>query len=924
MNATRNWKAEAVAGACELRPVVRAGAALRIQFQLLLLAASLEAGGAITLRAQVVNDGATRTLANFTTNIAGSVTVGTNGSFTALTLGDNALLTNSAHGFIGRNVTARSNEVRLVSPTSRWRTDGTLLVGSLGERNQLVVSNGGSVIANRGVVGDSSSQNQASVSGPGSIWSNVLSFVAGFAGHSNQVVINSGGVLNNTVGAIGDSGHGNEVAVTGNGSLWESRRDLTIGSVGAGNRLLLSDGGRVVSSNAFIGFEGADNLAVINGAGSVWSNRFELTVGDSGGGNQLAVTNGGWVTSSNGYIGRAVGALGNGALVSGPGSLWTNAADLFLGSPASGGRLEVRAGGTLSTGRGLIGATNSTLNTLVVADSGSRLLAQTELIVGQGGPQNSLVISNGGWAVSSNSYVGYATSAGGNSAFVIGAGSVWSNRNDLTVGSNSPGNRVEVRAGGSVFANNSVRVGRHAQSVSNLVLVTDPGSVWSNAPGSTFELGSAGSSNRLLVSDGGRIQAPSTLIGGTSASEGNEAVLTGAGAVAELDFLVLGNLGPRNRLYVRNGASLLTTGSALGFSDLARGNEAIVADPGSGWAAERLVVGFLGSGSQLVLSNGGTLRSTNAPGTGRYDIRRGTNLLNAGLVEADRLVLTNSQGFFEFNGGTLISGNSVVANGQPFRVGNGLGPATFQLRGNGTHDFALDGLSVSAQGVLAGSGLVAGALVIQPGGFLSPGTPLGRLSLTLAAPPTLLGTTLMEISKAGGTTSNDVIQTASTFVYGGSILVTNRGPDALAPGDRFRLFEAGGFSGSLSNLILPPLGAGLAWRTNLLVDGSIDVVSLAPPGFSSVSLAGTNLVIAGTNGPANGSYTVLSSTNVALPLSDWVSLVTNQFDASGGFIFTNAVGRSVLPGTGDRTNTFIEAEGASQGPSRFYRVKVIP
>ncbi len=32
----------------------------------------------------------------------------------------------------------------------------------------------------------------------------------------------------------------------------------------------------------------------------------------------------------------------------------------------------------------------------------------------------------------------------------------------------------------------------------------------------------------------------------------------------------------------------------------------------------------------------------------------------------------------------------------------------------------------------------------------------------------------------------------------------------------------------------------------------------------------------------------------------------------------------VIPGTGDRTNTFIEPEGAIKGPSRVYRVKVIP
>jgi len=45
------------------------------------------------------------------------VTVGTNGSFTLLVLSDNALLTNSGNGVIGRNATAKFNEGRLVSRT---------------------------------------------------------------------------------------------------------------------------------------------------------------------------------------------------------------------------------------------------------------------------------------------------------------------------------------------------------------------------------------------------------------------------------------------------------------------------------------------------------------------------------------------------------------------------------------------------------------------------------------------------------------------------------------------------------------------------------------------------------------------------------------------------------------------------------------
>src|SRR5262245_43611773 len=93
------------------------------------------------LRAQVVNDGATNTLSNVTNSFTGDVTVRTNGSFTLLILSDNTLLTNSVNGVIGRNAAANSNEVRLVSPTARWRIGNELHIGESGPNNQLTVSN---------------------------------------------------------------------------------------------------------------------------------------------------------------------------------------------------------------------------------------------------------------------------------------------------------------------------------------------------------------------------------------------------------------------------------------------------------------------------------------------------------------------------------------------------------------------------------------------------------------------------------------------------------------------------------------------------------------------------------------------------------------------------------------------------------------
>src|SRR5689334_3559690 len=83
-------------------------------------------------RAQIVNDGGTRTLLNETNSITGDVIIGTNAPFTLLVLSDNSLLTNSANGVISLNASATSNEVRLISPTAQWLMNGTLRVGSNG------------------------------------------------------------------------------------------------------------------------------------------------------------------------------------------------------------------------------------------------------------------------------------------------------------------------------------------------------------------------------------------------------------------------------------------------------------------------------------------------------------------------------------------------------------------------------------------------------------------------------------------------------------------------------------------------------------------------------------------------------------------------------------------------------------------------
>ena len=617
---------------------------------------------AMPLHAQIVADGATNTLSNVTNSISGNVTVGTNGSFTLLVLSDNVLLTHPGSGIIGANISAKSNEVQLVSPGARWLMGGSLFLGSNGSFNRLVVSNGARVGNLAGVVGQESTS-------------------------SNNVA-----------------------TVTGAGSSWDIENNLDVGNAGGGNRMEITDGGRVVNINGRLGMFGAasNNEAVVIGSGSLWSNQGGLFVGIVRGGNRLVISNGAQVaTGTISYLGGSGASISNEIRVTGSGSFW-------------------RIGSSLDVGN-----------------------------IGAG---NRIVISDGGRVLDGSGSVGFGATSGNNLAVVTGFGSQWNNTNLLYVGLSSPGNQLVVSNSGVVIASNAVYLGFNPTATEN----------------------------RIEVSDG-------------------------------------------------------------------------------------------------------LLLVTNNSGAGLFEVRQGTNVLNAGLIEVDQLLLTNIGGFFHFNGGTLSARNSRVGNGTIFSVGDGSHAATFILTGNGLHDFSGTLVaSISSNATLIGNGTFVSGLAVQPGGKLIPGLSIGKMVFSNA--PVLLGETMMEISKNGPTLTNDQVQVTAGLHYGGALTVSNLGPTALVIGDRFPLFSANSYTGAFSIVTLPSLPAGLNWANKLLIDGSIEVVPA--PQFSSVTLSGTNVIFTGTGGTSNGTYAILTSTNVTLPLSNWVSLLTNVFEATGNFSITQAIAAS--------------------------------
>ena len=77
------------------------------------------------------------------------------------------------------------------------------------------------------------------------------------------------------------------------------------------------------------------------------------------------------------------------------------------------------------------------------------------------------------------------------------------------------------------------------------------------------------------------------------------------------------------------------------------------------------------------------------------------------------------------------------------------------------------------------------------------------------------------------------------------------------------------------------------------VFGSATPVGSPPPVIASATFSGGSLIFSGTNGLANATFYVLTSTNVAAPLGTWTYASTNVFDANGRFGITNTISSGV-------------------------------
>lgn len=259
---------------------------------------------------------------------------------------------------------------------------------------------------------------------------------------------------------------------------------------------------------------------------------------------------------------------------------------------------------------------------------------------------------------------------------------------------------------------------------------------------------------------------------------------------------------------------------------------------------------------------GGNNASTTFAGT----ITNGNN--------ANRSVALNKQG-----AGTLTLTGTNGSSG-PTTVSTG------KLLVNGNHIFATNTVTVNATGTLGGTGIIGGNTTVN--GTLAPGTSIG--TLTFAGNLTFNSGSRAQFEISRNPFTNDQVTVLGTLARGGTLEVLNTSVELLEAGDNFQLFNAPNTSGNFAAYDLPALEEGLAWNTSqLATNGRLWVVSTNPPSITSYNLAGSSFTFSGTGGTPNWGYDVLTSSDVALPLSVWTVTSSGQFDANGNFSVVLAV-----------------------------------
>ena len=324
----------------------------------------------------------------------------------------------------------------------------------------------------------------------------------------------------------------------------------------------------------------------------------------------------------------------------------------------------------------------------------------------------------------------------------------------------------------------------------------------------------------------------------------------GAGSTVALTVFVTGTA-PLNYQWLLEGTNLVDGGQINGaISNRLTISDAQVTNSGS---YSLIVTNLAGSAT----SSNAVLTVTNAPPTIIVQPISQTNGVGTTVTLAVTAIGTDPLSYQWLLGGTnLVDGGQI--NGA---ISNILTISNAQLTNDGTYSVIVTNIlgSVTSSNAVLTMSNVPPTITLQP---TNQTVGVGStVTLAVAATGTsplnyqwqLEGTNLVDGGQFDGAISNILTITNVQFTNNGNytVIVTNVAGSATS-------------SNAVLAVVLPALSFG-----------------------KIIDAGGGSFVLSGTGGGSNGTYYVLISSNLAVPLTNWTLMATNQFDGLGNFIFTN-------------------------------------
>jgi hypothetical protein len=802
-----------------------------------------------------------------------------------------------------------SMNIGTVTVSAPYGATNTVLLSTAGSATPLYVTQRASLLSGGLLdVEDSSLQlNSSSDSYPGNLTID------------GTLLLRNGGTITFTPSS-GYSGYGTQIVI---GNSATGQMTVSTGTVaGAGATITVGDNSG--SQGTFTIMDGAtiSSLSILslgqyaNAAGTVWMT-----------GGNLTCTNQVYVSGSTGPGPLYVGYNGKGQMTVSNGSALVGQACVGFQSGSqgtltvAGGNLTVSSIMNIGSASGAAGAVWVTGGQLIATNSGASNLVSGVSGVSIGGSGlGQMTVSNGSVQLGA-AYVGRysgsqgtVTMAGGSittfSGLTIGnggAGAFWVKGGQLTATNLIPGQSNVVTIGGSNLGQ---------MTMSNGTVLAGLVSVGNHGAGTLTIAGGNLTASNLVICTSGSL--------GTVWLTGGQLVLTNGGAV-------VGSNGPAPGFLTVTNGTMQALSLIVGQSNGAHGILQLSGGTISVWS--NLVMGDCNhyAKGQVTVGNSGSLFVTNASHTAFLDVRNGQlTLENGGMLQLDRLVLTNACGKLIHTGGTLFYSNlvldpnlSAVGDGIPngWKLQYGLDPLDPYLS---TKDLDGTGFTV-LQDYLAGLDPTNANSVLQITGIAAVGedvrvyfTSVNSKYYSLESCDFMGGPWTDIVTNIPG---NDAIQWVkdiggamrTSVFYRIALEQLSSPPPADSDGDGIpdlwteQYFgHPTGQSNDNSLATDDPDGTGFTVLQDYLV--GVDPTNPAAAfRITSITPTGNDLLVTWTMGP--------NRTN-ALQFTAGDGF--GDYDTNGFadiFTVTNTVGT---------TTNHLDTGAATNAPSRFYRVRVVP